>query len=84
MFDERIKMMREVLPKPPNTLYYEIGFDKVAPEKKEDGNKHFRRFYDDELENVKDIFPKKAFHTCDIVRGQSRGLSKGFFSWGFL
>lgn len=24
------------------------------------------------------------FHTCDIVRGSQRGLSKGWLSWGFL
>jgi hypothetical protein len=32
------------------------------------------------LENKKKIFPKKPFHTSDIVRGQSRGLGGGFFS----
>jgi hypothetical protein len=69
VFDERIKMMRESKPKPPSTLYYEIGYDKIAPENPEQGNKHYRRFYDDELENIKEIFPRKAFHSCDIVRG---------------
>jgi hypothetical protein len=31
--------------------------------------KHYRRFYDDELENIPDIFPKKPFFTVDIMRG---------------
>jgi hypothetical protein len=82
--DERLKMKREAKPKPPATMFYEVGFDKEAPETDDKRNKHYRRFYDDELENVKELFPKKAFHTSDIIRGQSRGLSKGFFSWGFL
>ena len=77
-------MSREILPKPPSTLYYEVGFDKAPPEKPEDGNKHYRRYYEDELENVKEIFSRFPFHTSDVIRGQSRGLSKGFFSWGFL
>jgi hypothetical protein len=37
-------------------------------------NKHFRRFYDDELENNKEIFPEMPFSNIDIFRGQSRGL----------
>ena len=83
-FDNRLKVKREAKPKPPATIYYEVGHDKEAPESEEQVNKHYRRFYTDELENVKEIFPKKPFHTADVIKGQSRGLSKSWFSWGAL
>lgn len=69
------------MPKPAATLYYEVGYDQVIPEKPELCQKHYRRFYTDELENIKEIFPKQPFHQADIIRGQSRGLSKGWFSF---
>lgn len=31
--------------------------------------KHYRMFYDDELENNKDIFPKMPFHSVNVKRG---------------
>ena len=74
-WDDRLKIMREVK-KPPPTVYTELGFN----DEYTDGRKHYRRFYDDELENDKDIFKKPTFHTFDIQRGQSRGNKKGFFS----
>ena len=45
-------------------------------------DKHYRRFFDDELENNKDIFPKMPFINADIFRGQTRGLKKSWFSFG--
>jgi hypothetical protein len=36
----------------------EIGFDKEPPENPELAQKHYRRYYADELENIKAIFPK--------------------------
>jgi len=45
-------------------------------------NKHYRRFFEDELENDKVIFPKPIFHNFDIKRGQSRGVEKSWFSFG--
>ena len=41
--------------------------------------KHYRTFYDDELENNKDIFKRMPFRNYDIMRGQSRGAKKS--SW---
>ncbi len=81
VYEDRIKVQVEAMPKPPNTLYFEVGFDKETPEKSGDGMKHYRRYYDDELENIPELFPKAAFHTVNIMRGQSRGLSKGWFSF---
>ena len=43
------------------------------------GNRHYRKFYMDELENNKEIFKKNMFYDAPIMRGQSRGLKKGFF-----
>lgn len=41
--------------------------------------KHYRKFYDDELENNTEIFNRQPFHKFTLTRGQSRGLSKGIF-----
>lgn len=44
-------------------------------------NLHYRKFYDDELENDKDLFPSMPFLSIPIKRGQSRGLKKSWFSF---
>lgn len=41
--------------------------------------KHYRRFFADELENDKTVFHRSPFHRFDLTRGQARGLKKGFF-----
>jgi hypothetical protein len=63
---------------PPSALYIGLGYDE-APE---DDRKHYRRYYPDELENIPDVMPKSPFTEYPIKRGQSRGASKSFFSWG--
>ena len=45
-------------------------------------NLHYRKYYDDELENNKELFPKAPFLSVPIKRGQSRGLKKSWFSFG--
>ena len=45
-------------------------------------NRHYRRFFDDELENNKDLFPSMPFLKIPLKRGQSRGVAKSWFSWG--
>ena len=67
-FDNRLKMMREVN-KPPPSLYMEIGYNATPPMNPEVDKKHYRKFYDDELENCKDIFEESPFYTVDVVRG---------------
>lgn len=71
VFDDRLKIQIEKLPKPPVSLYYEVGYDFEVPDptKPETQNKHYRRQYTDELENIKEIFPKSAFHTANVIRG---------------
>ena len=41
--------------------------------------KHYRSFYNDELENDKELFKRMPFYAYDIWRGQSRGAKKS--SW---
>lgn len=81
VYDERIKVRVEAAPQPPASIYQAVGYDKEVPEDPEAGMKHYRRFFDDELENVAEIFPKRPFLTVDVLRGQTRGLSKGWFSF---
>lgn len=73
-FNERLKMDLEE-EGPPTSLYLPLGYDT----KPEDKKKHYRRFFQDELENNKEIFPVMPFHTSTIHRGQSRGNKKSFF-----
>ena len=42
-------------------------------------NLHYRKFYEDELENDKELFKRMPFFAYDIWRGQSRGAKKS--SW---
>ena len=45
-------------------------------------NKHYRRYFEDELEHNEEIFSKNVFTNIDIKRGQSRGVEKSWFSFG--
>lgn len=73
-FDERLKIHREQAA-PPKDVFIAVGYDPEHDSKQ----KHYRRFYEDELENIKDVIPNSPFQSFPIYRGQSRGLSKGFF-----
>jgi hypothetical protein len=76
--DERLNAFRECNI-PPDTLYIGLGWDETP----EQGRKHYRKFYPDELENVKDVMPKKSpFDEYEIKRGQTRGASKSLFFKG--
>lgn len=73
--DPRLKVDREV-DKPPDSLFAPLGWD----ENRDTNRKHYRLFYNDELENIKEIFPKPSpFNSFELIRGQSRGLKKGGF-----
>ena len=75
--DERLKIYRE-RNKPPSSIYYEVGYDgPITTSEPKVRNKHYRKFYIDELENNKQIFFRHPFITSEIKRGQSRGLQKG-------
>ena len=71
--DERLKVDREVNP-PPSNLFIGLGWDEDRNTKR----KHYRLYFNDELENNKEIFPQKSpFHSYELKRGQSRGIKKG-------
>lgn len=43
--------------------------------------KHYRRFYADELEKVKEVLPiETPFHQYDLKKGQSRGAKAGLWA----
>jgi len=75
--DPRLKVDKEVCP-PPANMYIPLGWD----EDKNSNRKHYRKFYNDELENNRDIFPTESpFNSYKLKRGQSRGgASSGMFS----
>lgn len=63
--------------KPPESQFIGLGWDEDANTKR----KHYRRFYNDELENVKDVLGiGSPFNTYEITRGQSRGAKAGLFA----
>ena len=73
MYDERLKVDREA-PGPPRKLFMPLGWD----EDKYTKRKHYRIYFNDELEKIKQIFPRPSpFNTMDIMRGQTRGIEKG-------
>lgn len=54
--DELLNVMREVS-KPPDSLYIGLGWDETP----EDKRRHYRRYYPDELENVKELMGEPPF-----------------------
>ena len=71
-YNERLKVDIEV-DFPPNNLFMPIGHNK----KKEDGIKHYRRYYTDELENCREVIPQLPFLHEDITRAEKK--SAGLF-----
>jgi len=70
--DKRLQVYREINP-PKDSLYIGLGWDKDQHTKR----KHYRQYYNDELENIKEIFPTVSpFSKYDLKRGQSRGLKE--------
>ena len=63
--------------KPPESQYIGLGWDEDSSTER----KHYRRFYNDELENVKDVLGiGSPFNTYQITRGQSRGAKAGLLA----
>lgn len=76
--DTRLNVYREVNP-PPESLFIGLGWDET-PESKQ---RHYRRYFTEELEKVKEVMPVPTpFATYEIKRGQSRGASKGWWPFG--
>ena len=70
-FDERLKVDREI-DQPPIQRFLPLGYDRNPG----DMTKHYRKFYEDELENIPEIMPRKPFDEVPVVRGNLRGQSK--------
>ena len=78
-FDKILNVFREYK-KPPESLYIGLGHDENPPE---DKVKHYRRYYPDELENVKELLPNPSPFTSYVIkRGQTRGASGGWWPFG--
>jgi len=60
---------------PPKEVYEPLGWDRIPNETKE---KHYRKFYTDELEDIKECMSKPSEFDCFMLKkGQSRGASSG-------
>ena len=76
--DKVLAVEREVNP-PPESLFLGLGWD----ENKDSKKRHYRRYYNMELEKVKEILPRESpFDSFDIKKGQSRGGSKQWWPFG--
>lgn len=74
--DKRLNVHVEVN-SPPSSIYIGLGHDPEQDSKQ----KHYRRYYNDELEETKAVMEKQTpFEQYDIMKGQSRGNSKGLMS----
>ena len=89
--DERLGVYIEVN-KPPPSIYVGLGYDhpdtrevlsKIPQDASEEETakfqKHYRRIYNDELENDKEIFTRDTFVEFDVLRGAAPA-KKGLFS----
>lgn len=61
---------------PPHEIFMALGYNKDH----EDGNKQYRKYFYNGLEENKEIMPSKPFDTYTIKRGAVRGNKKGLFS----
>jgi hypothetical protein len=52
MFDKRLLINREVNP-PSDAIFMGLGWDENPDQKR----RHYRRYYPDELENIKEVMP---------------------------
>lgn len=74
--DTTLECDREIK-KPPESQFIGLGWDEDATTQR----RHYRRFYPDELENIKDVLAiSSPFQTYNIMRGQSRGAKASFWA----
>ena len=64
-FDEQMKVDREI-EIPPKDIFIGLGWDEDAQTKR----RQYRRFYPDELENIREILPiSTPFNQYEVKRG---------------
>jgi hypothetical protein len=73
-YDKKLKIFREHHIPPPE-LFMPLGFNPNHEMKQ----KHYRKYYEDELENVPTVMEKSPFNEYIIYTGQSRGLDESIF-----
>ena len=72
---------------PPTSIYMPVGYDAIeqrqtlaeSVDPDTIPNKHYRKYYPDELEYNKEIFPREIFHKFNIIRGQKKAPKGGLF-----
>ena len=62
---------------PDEEEFIALGYDEQPTESNQ---KQYRRFFGTELEDIEELVGKSPFDQFPIIRGQSRGASKGMFS----
>ena len=68
----------EEIEKPPKEIFEPLGWDRKPNESEE---KHYRKFFTEELEKVKTVMAKESEFQCyDLKKGQARGASQGLLS----
>lgn len=86
-WDDRIKVDVEV-EFPPEKIFLPVGYNVKKPADGEVGNKHYRRYYPDELENVKDNngdhlvvspFLSEKITRCEKPKKKKKGVLGGLF-----
>lgn len=65
---------------PPKEIFEPLGWDR-KPNPEEPGEKHYRKFYTEELEKVKQVMSKESeFQQYSLKKGQARGAPQGLLS----
>ena len=65
----------EEIEKPPKEIFEPLGWDRKPNESEE---KHYRKFFTEELEKVKTVMAKESEFQCyDLKKGQARGAPQG-------
>jgi hypothetical protein len=63
--DPRLNVHREIAP-PPESVFIGLGWDELPTS----GKRHYRRYFPDELENVREVMSSATpFHTYEIKKG---------------
>ena len=89
-YDDRLSIDVEANA-PSEQMFMPVGYNLTAPADPKKGNKHYRRFYPDELENVIDALGEPLVKTpfltekitrCQKAKKKSGGVLGGLFGGG--
>lgn len=76
--DDELDVDREINA-PPREIFIGLGWDEDSTTNR----KHYRRYYQKELEKTKEVLPNESpFNQYDLKRGASRGAKKSLFGGG--